>query len=352
MLLAVKHISHHQINLQGLLRICDILETVLANLAGEATVSVIVPCSRRRRMRVRSSLPVFTVFLLAVLLLSSCSVIAKKPAPTQLSDIEYTQAAETISAELTLKAPQATPTVLEQVVQAATSTLPPTNTPAPTETLPPTSTPLPTDTPEPTETPTPAIPSDTPTATFTPEPEYTLLFQDDLKSGFWTTDKTDAYRMQYTMGGYMISNKTKQDIIYSVHDVPLGDVRVQVTGKRISGPMDGYYGLICNFVNGSNFYFLGIGVDGWYGIGIKQTGQLRFLKEGMDKSGAIKLGDMENDLRAECGQGVLSLWVNGVQLTAVTDQTLAAGSTGIGVGNRDTAGTEVLFQDFSLFTQK
>jgi hypothetical protein len=303
-------------------------------------------------MRVRSSLPVFTVLFLAVFLLSSCSAIAKKPVPTQLSDLEYTQAAETISAELTLKAPQVTPTVLSEVVQAATATLPPSSTPEPTETLPPTSTPLPTDTPEPTETPTPAIPTDTPTLTNTPEPEFTLLFQDDLKSGFWPTDKSDEFRLQYTMGGYLITNKIKQDIIYSVHDVQLGNVRVQVTGKRISGPLDGYYGLICNFANGSNYYFLGIGVDGWYGIGLMQTGRMRFLKEGMDKTGSIKLGNAENDLRAECGQGVLSLWVNGVKLATVTDQTLAVGSTGIGAGNRDIAGTEVLFQAFSLFVPK
>jgi len=303
-------------------------------------------------MRVRTSLPFFTLLLLAIFILSSCSVLSQKAVPTQLSDLEYTQAAETISAELTLKAPQETPTILSEVVQAATATLPPTSTPEPTETLPPTSTPEPTDTPEPTETATPDVPTDTPTATNTPEPEFTLFFQDDLKSGFWPTEKSDAFRMQYTMGGYMISNKVKRDIIYSVHDVPLGDVRVQVTGKRISGPLDGYYGLICNFVNGSNFYFLGVGVDGWYGIGLKQTGQLRFLTEGMDKSGAIKLGGMENDLRAECGQGILSLWVNGVQIASVTDRTLAAGSTGVGVGNRDTAGTEVLFQAFALFTPK
>ena len=77
----------------------------------------------------------------------------RQPIPTQISDLEYTQAAETIVAELTQKAPQASPSpAVIAALPSATETLPPTSTSAPTETLPPTSTPRPTNTPEPTET--------------------------------------------------------------------------------------------------------------------------------------------------------------------------------------------------------
>ena len=89
------------------------------------------------------------------------------------------------------------------------------------------------------------------------------------------------------MGGYEITNKAKKQIIYSLHNKDLANIRVEVTGQRVSGPLDGYYGVICNYANDSNYYFLGVGVDGWYGIGIKQSWQMRWLEEGYDKSGAF-----------------------------------------------------------------
>ncbi len=298
-------------------------------------------------MRVRSYLPFVAALLLATFVLSGCIGVGGQPAPTQVADLEYTQAAETIAAELTQMAPQVSSTL--QAEALASPTLPPTSTFEPTETLPPTSTSLPVDTPLPTET---ATPVHTPTPTFTPEPVWKLIYQDDLIRGFWNTDKTDSFRMQYSNGGYMITNKVPKDIVFSVRDEMFANVRVEVTGKRIAGPLDGYYGIICNFANGGNYYILGVGVDGWYGIGLKQTGKINFLQEGYDKTGAVRMAGVENQLRAECGLGKLTLWVNGIQLASVQDPTFTAGSIGVGVGNHDTVGTEIVFKDYMVYQQE
>jgi len=295
-------------------------------------------------MRVRSNLPVVTAFLLATLVLSGCFGLGGQPTPTQVTDLEYTQAAETIAAELTQMAPQVSSTL--QAEALASPTLPPTSTPEPTETLPPTSTPEPTETPLPTETPTPDF---TATPTFTPEPAWELVFQDDMVRGFWNTEKTDTFRMQYSNGGYMLTNKAPKDIIFSVRDEMFANVRVEVTGRRIAGPVDGFYGIICHFANGGNYYLLGVGVDGWYGIGLRRTGKIVYLQEGYDKTGAVRMAGVENQLRAECGTGKLTLWANGIQLASVQDPTFTAGMVGLGVGNRDTTGTEIVFNDFMVY---
>jgi hypothetical protein len=299
-------------------------------------------------MRARSLIQAFIILSLGAFLLSSCLGSAL-PTPTLISDLEYTQAVETLVAELTQNAPVKSQTPLAAAVSSASpteQTLPPTSTPVPTETLPPTSTSAPTDTAEPTETSTPSL-TDTPTST--PEPAWELVYEDDLKLGNWITDKTDSFRLQYSMGGYMITNRLPNEITYSVRNDPYKDVRLEVAAKRVSGPLDGYYGLICSFVNGSNYYFLGIGVDGWYGIGVKQTGMMRYLKEGNDQNGVILKADETNNLRAECAQGILTLWVNDVQLASVKDNTFSEGAIGVGVGNRQDTGTEVVFSDLKVY---
>ena len=299
-------------------------------------------------MHARSFLQALTTVSWTAFLLTSCLGSAL-PTPTQISDLEYTQAVQTLVAELTQNAPVHTTTPLAEAVASSApieETLPATSTIIPSETLPSTSTSLPTDTPQPTETITPSL-TDTPT--FTPEPAWELVYQDDLKLGNWITDKTDSFRLQYSMGGYMITNRLPNEITYSVRNEPYKDVRLEVAAKRVSGPLDGYYGLICSFVNGSNYYFLGIGVDGWYGIGVKQTGMMRFLKEGNDQKGVILKADETNNLRAECAQGLLTLWVNDVQLASVKDNTFSEGAIGVGVGNRQNTGTEVVFSDLKVY---
>jgi hypothetical protein len=296
-------------------------------------------------MSVRSFMHTFSLLLATTLLLTSCFSLGQS-APTQVADVEYTMAAETIVAELTLRAPQLSATDLVQTIQSAAPTKEASLSIEPTETLPPTSTPVPSETPLPTETPTP---EGTPTLAFTSTPAWNLVFQDNLKSGLWITDKTDLFRLQYSNGGYMITNHIDKDIAYSVRNDKYSQVRIEVTGERVSGPVNGYYGIICNFKNGGNYYFLGVGQDGWYGIGMKQGGSLRFLEEGYDNNGAIRVTNL---LRADCLNGTLTLSANGVELATVKDFTIESGLIGVGVGNRNITGAEAVFSDFMVYELK
>lgn len=308
-------------------------------------------------MYARSRLTVCAIIMALAILFSGCLGLGEKtPAPT--IDPQYTQAAETLAAAMTHEAPAvaetqavvSAPTSLAEALPSVTATqelLPATSTLAPTETLPPTSTPVPTEPPPPTETPTTAATA-APTATATPA--WKMVYEDDLRSGIWLSSKSEDFRLQYTGNGYMITNRVQEDIVYSVRGDSYFDMQIEVRANRTEGPSDGYYGIICNFQNGTNYYILAVGVDGWYGIGLKKTGQIRFLTEGVDQSGAIRTGSSENLLRAECAKGVLTLWVNGIQVATVKDRTFTAGTIGLGVGNRKVPGSVAIFKDFKLFS--
>jgi hypothetical protein len=306
------------------------------------------------------------VAILVVLLLGGCSVLRPAPAPVETAapagtsaggeapgtdqPAAYTQAAQTIIAELTLNPPAATQLAPgAQAKPSSTPTeepLPATSTPKPTNTPLPSDTPLPTNTPLPTSTASPAVP---PTATLPPEPSWRLVATDDFSYGFWPKDGGESARFRYTMGGYSILNRSPDVIVWSTRSDQFAVARLEVTGKRIAGPMDGYYGIVCNFANGGNYYFLGVGPDGWYGIGLQSSNKLTWLIEGIDTTGVVLTGAAPNVVRADCYKGSLTLWVNGTMMATTRDNTFSAGSIGMGVGNRATAGTEVLFDDFSVY---
>lgn len=297
-------------------------------------------------MRLRLFVPVCIVLML-LSLLAGCKP-ADQANVTQISDLEYTQAVQTIAAELTKRAPRITQPSDEQALVSDTPKIElviQTNTPEPSETLPPTSTPRPSFTPLPSDTQTPVH---TPTTTFTPEPTWVLVFQDLLKSGHWVTVRNKSYQLQYFHGGYAISSDVKNDIVFSVRKEPYSNVRVGVDTERIGGPADGYFGVICNFQNSGNYHFLGIGVDGWYGIGVKQGSQMLFLEEGHDQSGAIKTGEAPNSMKADCMEGKLTLWVNDIMIASANNSTFTSGMVGVGVGNRDATGMQVVFSNFEV----
>jgi hypothetical protein len=296
------------------------------------------------------------VSLLLVITLTGCLSLPGSAPAEDVNAAAYTQAAETIVAELTQNAPQVSPTsegsdatpVEEQIPPTATEEpLPPTSTPEPTETLPPTSTPEPTETPFPTEPPTP-------TATYTPteptEPNFVLYYEDDFSASYgWPVDKMNSAKFHYTAGGYAINSSVKDDIIFAVRSDAFDDTRVDVSATTYSGSLDSYYGVVCRFINGGNYYILAVGGDGWYGIGKKVLSQLTFIEEGIDTESIIHTAGLSNEIRADCIKDTLTLYVNGEKMLEVQDKEFSAGAIGLGVGNRTNFEVEILFDDFAVY---
>jgi hypothetical protein len=128
-----------------------------------------------------------------------------------------------------------------------------------------------------------------------------------------------------------------------------GDVRVDVDVTKTAGPDDNYFGVICRYKDGSNFYILAISSDGYYGIIKVLDGSLSLLgAEQMQPSEAIQQGNAANHLSAECKGKTLSLSVNGQPLFTVEDGAFSSGDVGLEVTTRQAGGVDVLFTNFSV----
>ncbi|HSQ26690.1 MAG TPA: hypothetical protein VLM80_06160 [Anaerolineales bacterium] len=240
---------------------------------------------------------------------SACSFPGAGP------DIEATQFESTLQAELTLKAP--------------TVTRIPTKTPRPT----PTNTQPPTDTPIP---PTP-IPSATP---------ETIYMDDFVNSRGWPSTEQDNFAFGIDQGAYYIFVNYPNAAIWSIRYEDHADVRLQTHAQRVKGPETGYYGVVCRFVDASNYYIMVIAEDGFFGIGKMFAGTLTFIEEGLDEAGIIHRGDFPNQVEGDCLGNTMSLVVNGQTLLQVEDSTHKQGKIGLVTGAKIGYGVRVNFDDF------
>jgi hypothetical protein len=185
--------------------------------------------------------------------------------------------------------------------------------------------------------------------------ENSLLFQDDFSSpnSGWATENDQSIKMGYSDDGFrMVIDLSNMDA-WSIPGLSFSDVRIDVSAKKIGGPDDNDYGIICRYQDSDNFYSFIISSDGYFGINKRVNGQNSLLGDTqMEYSPAILSGDGENHLQADCNGNNLVLTVNDVQLIEVEDATFSKGDTGLIVGTFDLAGVDILFDDFRVMNLK
>jgi hypothetical protein len=178
----------------------------------------------------------------------------------------------------------------------------------------------------------------------------TLLTDDFSKpdSG-WSTFSTENASAQYANGEYVIEvlretwfswgNAGKRD---------LSNAHVEVTAKNFSKTDDVVFGILCAYQDKAHYYYLGIDWTGSYVIArlngdaeVFLTNNNRWARSDdiPRKAAAYRLG-------ADCGNGVLTLYVDGKQIASVKDATFAKGDVGLFVSTQKTKDVEVRFDDF------
>jgi serine/threonine protein kinase len=178
-----------------------------------------------------------------------------------------------------------------------------------------------------------------------------ILFQDyfaDPNSGWSLLSDQDA-TVEYTNGGlriYVIT--TNMDVWSRPHQTLPADVRIEVDATKIAGPDDNDFGIICRYQSTGDFYVAIISSDGFQGISLHQNGGHTMLSgDKLTFTDAIHQGAATNHIRFDCVGNTLTLYVNGIQLSTVTDTTLSSGGdVGLIAGTYTTTGTDVLFKSF------
>lgn len=177
-----------------------------------------------------------------------------------------------------------------------------------------------------------------------------VLFQDDFSNtlGGWAEQRDDNGITDYDQGGYRVKVLLPNYDYINTPGISFVDTVVDVDVKKLGGPDENLFGVLCRYQDENNLYSLVIGNDGYYGIVKIFGGRQSLIGTGvLEKSDAINQGDgADNHIRASCVGSNLTLEVNGTQLLSVTDYDLTSGFAGVVAGTFEVAGTDVLFDNF------
>ena len=184
-----------------------------------------------------------------------------------------------------------------------------------------------------------------------PTQDSNILFQDDFsnQSGGWDSVRNQDGMTDYDQDGYRIQVLDPNTDYWANPGLAgLGDVSITVDVKKLAGPDDNDFALICRYVDVNNFYAFLASSDGYYGITkVVDSNQELIGQDQLQPTDSIKQGiDVVNTLRADCLGSTLTFTINGTQVGQVQDTTFTNGDVGLMAGTFDQPGTDMLFDNF------
>ena len=178
-----------------------------------------------------------------------------------------------------------------------------------------------------------------------------VVFQDDFSrpvSG-WDRYYDPTYSSDYYDGGYRIHVLEPNTDAWASPRLDLADVQIEVDATKLGGPDDNVFGVLCRYKDSRNFYFFLVSSDGYTGIGVYKDGRRRLLTDdSLLPSEAVNRGNALNHIRADCDGYRLRLLVNGILVAEAQAAEWPRGDVGLIAGTYDQAGTEILFDNFSV----
>jgi len=196
-----------------------------------------------------------------------------------------------------------------------------------------------------------------PSATFSSPLDTSLptvvvpLFSDDFSQSAhgWPVLADEATSYSYQDGTYRITVQQNDTLFWATPDDSFTDAIISVSTTLVSGSEGSYYGLICRLQGDQEFYYMVIRVDGSFTVGTYSNGEfLSLLPSGWTSSQAIRTGNDQNQLRADCNADQLRFYANGELLTEVRDDKLSAGKPGLAVASIGSGELDVRFDNFLI----
>jgi len=179
----------------------------------------------------------------------------------------------------------------------------------------------PTDTPEPTETVIPAVGN--------------TLFEDNFSTeDNWGTGTDSDSSVEYVNGGLRMQVYTGNYIVWSTADTDsFENIHIEVTVKNHNTDPFAAFAIICDGQGSTDsFYYLGITPDGHYAIADKpDNSDSIYLTENdqWETTDKFALNAASYRLGADCGNGKLTLYVDGQVVDSVSDSTYTSGYVGL-----------------------
>ncbi|MGQ0602675.1 MAG: hypothetical protein ACT4QE_13400, partial [Anaerolineales bacterium] len=181
------------------------------------------------------------------------------------------------------------------------------------------------------------------------------LFSDDFSSdtGMWDTVdivEGDGVSLDYQSGEYVNRIEKTNWYLPGLIEQEFNDSRLEVTA-RVTGANDVSFGLVCHYQDDENYYYAGIGADGYYAIIRTEANEDYYLTDATNNqwitSDLIVIDQPSYSVALECANGELKLSADGVLLASVQDETFTSGMVGVFARTFDNQPGEVRFDNFS-----
>jgi hypothetical protein len=181
-----------------------------------------------------------------------------------------------------------------------------------------------------------------------------VIFEDDFSSTKWGTGTDADSSVEYANNALQMIVYTKNYFVWSTPDATDYDkTHMEVTVTNNNTDPTTTFGIICDKQSGvSSFYYLGITPNGEYAIVKATAGQddvvLTNNKE-WKKSDLIKTNAPSYQVGADCGNGTLTLYVDGQKIDSVAASDYTKGGVALFTwSGLEATTTNVSFDDFVM----
>jgi len=181
------------------------------------------------------------------------------------------------------------------------------------------------------------------------------LLEDDFDGGSteWGVGTDADSSVEYNDGGLQMQIFTDNYIVWSTPNAEPYDqaIHIEVTVKNNGSDDLSAFGIICNKQEFTDtFYYFAISPNGEYVIADRSlaSGSIILTNDGeWVASDLIAKNADSYRLGADCGNGTLTLYVDGQQIDSVTDSAYTSGAVGLLLWSADQIQTvDVIFDDF------
>ncbi len=171
----------------------------------------------------------------------------------------------------------------------------------------------------------------------------------DSDSGWGTGADSDS-SVEYAGGELVLKLFKSEWFVQSPFgDKDLENIHVEVIAKNTGGGVDTAFGIVCHHQVTSSYYYMGITAAGDYMIAktaVAKDDVFLTNNDAWAASDQITPGADSYRLGADCGNGGLTLYVDGKQIDSAQDSSYTHGEVGLFAWTLEDTNSEIRFDDF------
>ena len=195
---------------------------------------------------------------------------------------------------------------------------------------------------------------DTPSDASTSTPSPRVLFSDDFSSTRWGTGTDADSSVEYANGVLQMIVYTQNYFVWSTpNDQDYQNMHSEVTIINNGTDSTTAFGIMCNQQEVTdNFYYLAITPAGEYAIARATEGETDVFLTNNDEwasSNLIPQNASSYRVGADCGNGTITLYVDGQQVASVSDTSYVSGGVALFAwSGEEVNSADVSFDDFLM----